>query len=131
MFARPIRHVLIAAAILSTNAIASHDAIAHQRGVASYYSHSFHGRQMANGERFSIHSDSAAHRHLPFGTRVRVTNLTNGRVAYVVIRDRGPFVHRRIIDLSPRTASDLDMRHRGLAPVRLEVIRFVEVAQAR
>lgn len=94
-----------------------------QRGIASYYhAQHFTGRPMANGERFDPNSNSAAHRTLPFGTMVEVTNLLNGETRTVVIEDRGPFVAGRIIDLSPRIARELGMRDAGLARVEVRPI---------
>lgn len=91
-------------------------------GVASYYSNSFRGRRMANGQRYNPNASTAAHRSLPFGTRVRVTNMLNGRSVIVKITDRGPFVPGRIIDLSFSAASSLGIVGRGVAPVRVEVL---------
>lgn len=100
-----------------------------QVGVASYYARHFTGRRMANGARFDPQSDTIAHRTLPFGTRVRVTNLHNGRTATGVVLDRGPWTRGRIVDLSPRIARNLDMIRSGIA--RVEVVPVVEVAEAR
>lgn len=94
-----------------------------QRGKASYYAANFNGRRMANGERFDPRSNAAAHKTLPFGTVVRVTNLENGRSAVVEVKDRGPFVRGRIIDLTPRTAEHLDMTEDGTAPVTVTPLR--------
>lgn len=99
-----------------------------QVGVASYYARHFTGRRMANGGRFDPHSDTIAHRTLPFGTTVRVTNLQNGRTATGVVLDRGPWTRGRIVDLSPRIAHNLDMIRSGVA--RVEVVP-IEVAEAR
>ena len=93
------------------------------RGNASYYGHRFHGRKTASGERFDMHDLTAAHRTLAMGTRVRVTNLDNGRKVVVRINDRGPFHSRRIIDVSYAAARELDMLGSGVAPVKLEVLR--------
>ena len=90
-----------------------------QRGKASYYGREFHGRRMASGRRFDAGSRSAAHRTLPLGTRARVTNLENGRTETVVVEDRGPRRRDRILDVSPRTAGELGMRERGVAPVEV------------
>jgi rare lipoprotein A len=90
-----------------------------QRGKASYYGREFNGRRMANGRRFDPRSSSAANRTLPLGTRARVTNLENGRRQTVTIEDRGPHVPGRILDVSPRTAEDLGMKERGIAPVEV------------
>jgi rare lipoprotein A len=88
-----------------------------QRGTASFYAQRFNGRRMANGRRFDVQSNSAAHRTLPLGTAARVTNLENGRTAEVKVEDRGPYSKNRVIDLSPKTAQDLGMREQGTAPV--------------
>ena len=91
-----------------------------QVGVASYYARHFTGRRMANGGRFDPHSDTIAHRTLPFGTMVRVTNLQNGLTATGVVQDRGPWTRGRIVDLSPRIARrDLDMMRSGVAQVEV------------
>jgi rare lipoprotein A len=92
-------------------------------GTASYYGPGFHGRKTANGERFDQHGNTAAHRTLPFGTRVRVTNLANGESVVVRINDRGPFKRGRIIDLSLGAARKIGMVGTGTARVRVEVIR--------
>jgi rare lipoprotein A len=91
-------------------------------GLASYYADRYHGRLTSNGERFDIRKMTAAHRTLPFGTRVRVTNQANGRSVTVRVNDRGPFVTGRVIDLSPAAARQLDMLKTGLVPVRLEIL---------
>lgn len=104
------------------------EAGARQVGVASYYARHFTGRRMANGQRFDPGSDTVAHRTLPFGTVVRVTNLANGRSATGRVLDRGPWTRGRILDLSPRLARDLDMMRSGVA--RVEVVPLEEVAEA-
>lgn len=91
-------------------------------GVASYYSQGHQGRRTASGEAFDMDAMTAAHRSLPFGTRVRVTNLANGRQAVVRINDRGPFRKDRIIDVSRAAARALGMVGSGVARVRLEVV---------
>lgn len=95
-----------------------------QRGEAAWYGGKFHGRLTASGERFDMHALTAAHRTLPFGTRVRVENLRNGRSVVVRITDRGPFTPRRIIDLSRGAAEALDMIRSGVAPVRIQVLTW-------
>jgi rare lipoprotein A len=92
------------------------------RGMASWYGPGFHGRRSASGERFNQNALTAAHRNLPFGTKVRVTNLNNGRSVVVRINDRGPFVGGRIIDLSAGAAKMLGMIQSGVAPVEVEVV---------
>jgi rare lipoprotein A len=100
-------------------------------GVASYYAHKYHGRPTASGERFDMHDLTAAHRTLPFGTRVRVTNVTNGRSVVVRINDRGPFVKGRVIDLSLAAAEQLDMVTAGLAEVEMRTVGGNGTAVAR
>ena len=93
-----------------------------QRGKASWYGKPFHGRLTASGERFDMHAPTAAHKSLPFGTRVRVTNLDNGKHTVVRINDRGPFVKGRIIDLSYGAAKQIQMLQMGVARVKLEIL---------
>lgn len=94
------------------------------RGEASYYGPGFHGRRTASGERFNSRALTAAHRTLPFGTRVRVENLRTGRSVNVRINDRGPFTRNRVIDLSEAAGSliGLDRRGQGVAPVRITLL---------
>lgn len=96
--------------------------IASARGMASYYGYDGSGNRTATGERFNPEGLTAAHRHLPFGTRVRVTNTRNGRSVVVRINDRGPFIRGRIIDLSVAAARILGMMGSGVAPVRVEIL---------
>ncbi len=91
-------------------------------GVASYYGGRFHGRRTASGVRFDMNSMTAAHRTLPFGTRVRVTHLGNGRAVDVRINDRGPFIGGRIIDLSRGAAGVIGMHQQGVARVKVTVL---------
>lgn len=94
-----------------------------ETGLASWYGGKrHHGARMANGRIFNQWGHSAAHKTLPFGTRVRIRNLANGRTADVTIEDRGPFIQGRVIDVSPATAGQLDMLHAGLARVELRVL---------
>ncbi|OOR99070.1 hypothetical protein B0187_07260 [Haemophilus paracuniculus] len=93
-----------------------------QTGVASYYANMFNGRLTANGEIFSNNKMTAAHRTLPFGTMVEVINLRNGRKVIVRINDRGPYVGKRVIDLSKVAASKIGMVSSGLAKVKLNIL---------
>jgi rare lipoprotein A len=93
-----------------------------KRGMASWYGPGFHGRRTASGETFNSGGLTAAHRYLPFGTRVRVTNLRNGRSVVVRINDRGPFSGGRVIDLSRGAAAIIGVFQSGVAPVVLEVL---------
>ncbi len=93
-----------------------------QHGKASWYGKPFHGRLTAHGERYNMHAPTAAHKSLAFGTRVRVTNLDNGKHTVVQINDRGPFVKGRIIDLSYGAAKKIQMLQMGVARVKLEIL---------
>jgi rare lipoprotein A len=95
---------------------------ARKQGMASWYGPGFHGRRTASGERFNAGDLTAAHRYLPFGTRVRVTNARNGRSVVVRINDRGPFSGGRVIDLSKGAARVIGVFQSGVAPVLLEVL---------
>ena len=92
-------------------------------GEASWYGPGFYGNLTANGEVYRRGTMTAAHRTLPFGTKVRVTNLWNGRTAVIRINDRGPFIYHRVIDLGHGAASDLGLTDSGIAQVKLEVLR--------
>lgn len=89
------------------------------RGIASWYGSDFHGKRTASGERFDMNDLTAAHRTLPFGTRVLVRNTRNGREVVVRINDRGPRISDRIIDLSKAAAAALDLLQAGQGPVVL------------
>jgi peptidoglycan lytic transglycosylase len=93
-----------------------------EEGIASWYGVPFDGHRTSDGEIYDMHQFTAAHRTLPFGTVVRVTNLINGRQTEVRINDRGPFVANRIIDLSLAAARAIALVGTGTAPVRLEVL---------
>ena len=91
-------------------------------GVASYYGRKFHGRRTASGERFDMHKLTAAHRTLPFGSRVKVTNPRTGKSVVVRINDRGPFSRNRTIDLSRAAAEQVGLIQRGHGTVELAVL---------
>lgn len=91
-------------------------------GKASYYSNGLHGRKMSNGERYDKNAFTCAHRTLPFGTRLKVTNPRNGRSVIVRVTDRGPFVRGRIVDLSYAAARELGTLASGVAYVKVEVV---------
>jgi rare lipoprotein A len=95
---------------------------ASETGIASWYGHPYHGRAAANGEIYDMEKLTAAHRTLPFGTSVRVTNLTNSKWVDVRITDRGPFIDGRIIDLSHAAAQAIDMVGPGIAQVRVDIL---------
>jgi len=95
----------------------THDA---SHGLASFYSH---GAKTANGEKFDAHELTAAHRTLPFGTRLRVTNVATGRSVTVRVNDRGPFIPGRVVDVSYSAAETLGMIGPGIAKVQLDVVQ--------
>ncbi len=100
----------------------SSDAVVTAFCVASWYGERFHGRSTANGETFDRFGFTAAHRYLPFGTKVQVTNLHNGKSVMVTINDRGPYVAGRAIDLSSGAATAIGLKEQGIGNVKLEVM---------
>lgn len=99
-----------------------------QRGKASWYGPGFHGRKTANGERFNMNELTAAHKTLPFGTRVVVRNPSNGKQVTVRINDRGPYAHGRIIDLSKAAAHEIGLLGRGHGSVELHSLGRAKAA---
>jgi len=97
-----------------------------EQGIASWYGPEFHGKKASNGEPYDMYASTAAHRILPFGTKVQVTNLENGKKTVVVINDRGPFAKDRILDLSYTGAQEIGLVGPGTARVELEVIGSIE-----
>lgn len=95
-----------------------------QTGKASYYAKKFHGKKMADGTPMNPDSNVAASKTLPLGTTAKVTNLENGKSEVVEIRDRGPFVPGRIVDVSPKVADKLDMKKEGIATVEVDPIEL-------
>lgn len=95
-----------------------------EEGLASWYGGKFQGRVTASGEVFDTSRMTAAHKSLPFGTRVKVVNLDNGKSAVVKVNDRGPFVEGRVIDLSRAAAQQIDMVGTGTAKVSIEIVSF-------
>ena len=95
-----------------------------QIGIASYYGREFHRKLTANGQRFNMYKVSAAHKTLPLGTRVKVTNLNNGKSIRLTINDRGPFKKGRILDLSYKAAQKLGFVNEGTTKVRIDVIKL-------
>jgi rare lipoprotein A len=136
---------LLAAPVRGPNAAQSHAYSSHhagakapthlaasatQIGKASYYAKRFAGRRMADGTRLKLKSNAAASRTLPLGTRARVTNLRTGSSAIVEIKDRGPYVKGRIIDLTPETARHLDIARAGVVPVEVVPIKYPSAFRA-
>ena len=95
----------------------------YQQGIASWYGARHQGQATASGEAFDMNDLTAAHRTLPLGTRIRVTNLRNGKTAVLTVNDRGPFIRGRVLDVSFRAARDLDFGKDDLAPVRVETVK--------
>lgn len=92
-------------------------------GIASFYDAKFQGRRTASGERFNNSALTAAHKSLPFGSLVKVTNVRNSKSVVVRINDRGPYVRGRVIDLSKAAAKKIGLSHTGTARVKLEVLK--------
>lgn len=104
----------------STNRYGTHREPNH--AVASWYGPEFHGKMTASGERFDMHSFSCAHRELPFGTVLNVTNISNNRVVKCIVNDRGPFVSGREIDLSYAAAKEIGLIGPGTGNVKIDYI---------
>lgn len=94
-----------------------------QVGIASFYHQKFHGRKTANGHHLNNDSYTCAHRTLPLGTKVEITNLNNGKYVIATVNDRGPYARNRIIDVTQQIAKDLDFLDRGIAKVQIKVIK--------
>jgi rare lipoprotein A len=97
-----------------------------EKGNASWYGPGFHARPTANGETYDMYGMTAAHKTLPIGTHVKVTNLKNNRAVLLRINDRGPFVSGRIIDLSRKAADELAMARTGVVPVYVEAVQLAK-----
>jgi rare lipoprotein A len=98
-------------------------------GNATWYGNSFHGKYTASGELFDTNKLTAAHKTLPFGTVVRVTNLSNNLSVLVRINDRGPVSKSLIIDLSQSAGTEIDILHAGVAKVRLEILELTKQSE--
>lgn len=126
-FARVLFALLAVFALTSEAALAAGPKRMHpgetQTGMASWYGVE-NGRHTASGERFDSHALTAAHRRLPFGSMVRVTNTLNGKSVDVRINDRGPWRHGRILDVTDAAADVLDMKRQGTVPVTILVLRL-------
>ena len=120
----------LAAGLLASGCGSSRPAFT-QSGQGSYYADKFNGRPTTSGARYRPDEMTAAHNTLPFGTRIRVTNLRNGRSVKVIVNDRGPHVPGRIVDVSRKAARRLDLVRAGVVPVRLDVIRPAPQAAGR
>ncbi len=101
-------------------------AMAQEIGQASFYAHKFHGRKTACGEIYDMHDLTAAHRKFPFGTLLRVTNLSNEKSVLVRVTDRGPFIKKRIVDVSYAAANALGFVSKGVANVEIKEVIFKE-----
>jgi rare lipoprotein A (peptidoglycan hydrolase) len=116
-------------ATVSDSAIAFTMTTEPDTGMASYYAEQFHGKKTSSGERYDMHDLTCAHRWLPFGTMVRVTNLRNGRSVDVRVNDRGPWKHGRIVDVSKAAATELQMIGSGTTRVAVQVITPTEASE--
>lgn len=123
-----MKKTLITAGLLTglmpfASSVTANSGIGHvQKGIASFYHDSLHGRKTASGQVYNKHRLSAAHKTLPLGTRIRVTDTQTGRSIIVRVNDRGPFVKGRIVDLSKEAARELGIVDRGIARVDLKVL---------
>jgi rare lipoprotein A len=118
----PYSTLLLILFLSAFSAMAQKENKTSMKGKASYYAGKFEGRRTSSGEKYRKDSLTAAHKTLPFGTRVRVTNLSNNKVVVVKINDRLPKKSKRIIDLSKAAATELDFIRQGLTMVEIEVL---------
>ncbi len=123
---RPAGWIALAVLALALPFGSANATVTIQEGLVSWYGERFHLRPTASGELFDATALTMAHPTLPFGTKVRVTNLRNGRSVVLRVNDRGPFVGSRIADLSQAAAADLGMMQRGIARARIEVLRAAD-----
>lgn len=93
-----------------------------QQGKASWYGGKHHGKKTASGEKYNMHSDTIAHKYLPFGTKVEITNLDNGKTTTGTVRDRGPYVHGRVADVSYKIAQEIGLVKTGVCNVKIKKI---------
>jgi len=129
--AKLIIPIAIAFAYILFAGLELHATTVYKNGVtASYYADKFHGRKTSSGEIFNMYGYTAAHKTLPFGTMLRVTNLANGKYVTVKVNDRGPFVAGRELDLSKAAAVKLGMIKTGTAKVKIEILEKGEGATA-
>lgn len=117
---RTFRFLMLMTTLFSFGALAE-NVVEVQEGKASYYADSLNGNKTASGEPYDKNALTAAHQKLPFGTRVRVTYLDNGKSVEVVINDRGPHSKNRIIDISGAAAEQLGLKKAGVGDVKLEI----------
>lgn len=114
---------LLVTLLFTTNVMAKTKVNQHStRGEASYYAGFHHGKKTASGERFNMHSLTAAHRTLPLGSKIKVTNLNNGKEVVVRVNDRGPYAKGRVIDVSLGAAKKLDMIKTGTTKVSIQIL---------
>jgi len=116
------KHLIVSLLLLfSTSAYAKHKKV--QIGKGSWYGKKFHGKQTANGEKYNMYTYTAAHKTLPFNTKVKVTNLRNKRSVIVRVNDRGPYAKGRIIDLSYLAAKKLGYVKNSVAKLKVKVLK--------
>ena len=114
---------LLVTLLFTTNVMAKTKVNQHStRGEASYYAGFHHGKKTASGERFNMHLLTAAHRTLPLGSKIKVTNLNNGKEVVVRVNDRGPYARGRVLDVSLGAAKKLDMIKTGTAKVSIQIL---------
>jgi rare lipoprotein A len=123
---RPAGIIALAVLALALPFGAARATVTVQEGLVSWYGEQFHARPTASGQLFDSNAMTMAHPTLPFGTKVKVTNLRNGRSVVLTVNDRGPFVGKRIADLSQAAAATLGILRRGIAHARLVVLRAAD-----
>lgn len=126
---RPLNYLLISLAALAVSACGGSKSMFTQSGDGSYYADKFEGRRTASGAPYRGGQLTAAHNTLPFGTKLKVTNVRNGHSVNVVVNDRGPHAKGRIVDVSKKAARKLDLLDAGVAPMQIKVLRMGPTAR--
>lgn len=112
--------LILAISALTLTTVSKAEQAFTQQGKASWYGGKHHGKKTASGERYNMHSNTIAHKTLPFGTRVEITNLDNGKTTVGVVRDRGPYIHGRVADVSYKIAQEIGLIKTGVCNVKIK-----------
>lgn len=117
-----ILSVILLMSSLTISSVSMAQEIFTQKGKASWYGGKHHGKKTASGVKYNMYSDTVAHKSLPFGTKIEITNLDNGKTTVGVVRDRGPYAHKRIVDTSYKIAQEIGLVKSGVCNVAIKQI---------
>ena len=112
--------LILAISALTLTTVSKAEQVFTQQGKASWYGGKHHGKKTASGEKYNMHSDTIAHKSWPFGTKVEITNLDNGKTTVGVVRDRGPYIHGRVADVSYKIAQEIGLIKTGVCNVKIK-----------